>query len=226
MNCEDYRDLFISQICGELERDKQEELQSHLNDCAECRQNRHDFSSLLGLMKQLPEPQWDERLRIKELIRRRQKWRTLVFSKAALWLISITALIGVVSYMPVRWEVSKNELSLHWGKNSSREEALAQELRKFQVQLANMQSQDRNWHLKSEERIKLLVAQNNAEEQKRYWQTLELFSNYLQYQRKADLQKIQHDITSTYDRTGHEVEKTNELLEYVLRTSATTDNNR
>jgi hypothetical protein len=59
------------------------------------------------------------------------------------------------------------------------------------------------------------------EQQKRYWQTLELFTKYLQLEHKADVQKIQHDIAATYDRTGQEVQKTNELLEYVLRTSAT-----
>jgi len=66
-----------------------------------------------------------------------------------------------------------------------------------------------------------LLDQNNIEQQKRYWQTLELFTKYLQLEHRADVQKIQHDIAATYDRTGQEVEKTNELLEYVLRTSGT-----
>jgi hypothetical protein len=50
-----------------------------------------------------------------------------------------------------------------------------------------------------------------------------MFSSYVQLQRQADLQKLQHEIATTYDRTGHEVEKTNELLENVLRTSAEGD---
>jgi hypothetical protein len=72
-------------------------------------------------------------------------------------------------------------------------------------------------------RIKQMLEKNNADQQKRYWETLQMFNNYVQVQRSADLQKIQHDIATTYDRTGQEVEKTNELLQYVLRASSTGD---
>ena len=52
---------------------------------------------------------------------------------------------------------------------------------------------------------------------------MEMFTNYLQLQHQADVQKIQRDIASTYNRTGEDLQRTNELLQYVLKTSATED---
>jgi hypothetical protein len=222
MNCDDYRELLTPHLCGELEDDSQKEmLQQHLEVCEGCKQTHSEFRSILGIMHRLPAKEWDEKLTIRDLLRRNRRWSTFVFSKAAIWLLALTAAITVVMYIPLRWELSANQFSLSWGKSPSHEQSLAREMKNVQKQLAVIQQQNQDFRESSETRIKSLLEQNNMEQQKRYWQTLELFTKYLQLEHKADVQKIQHDIAATYDRTGQEVQKTNELLEYVLRTSAT-----
>jgi hypothetical protein len=220
MSCESYRELLAVQIFGELEKEKEIDLKSHLADCELCRQTSLEFSAITGLMRQMPERQWEEKLRIRDLLRRDQRWRTLVLSKAALWVLSLTALITAISLMPLHWELSNDHFSVSWGDEAIQNEDLAKELKNLQIQLSHIQTQGEDLQQNLESRIQQIVQQNNAAQQKQYWQTLEMFTNYVQLQRKADLQKIQHEVASTYDRTGHEVQKTNELLEYVLRTSA------
>jgi hypothetical protein len=223
MNCESYRELLAVQLFGELEKDKELELKSHLADCEICRQTSLEFSAIVGLMRQMPERQYDEKLRIRDLMRRDRRWRTIVFSKAALWVLAITALLAAISVMPLHWELSDNHFSVSWGQPDVRNADLSQDIKELQIQLSHIQQQDEEWQQNLETHIQDIVQQSNATQQKQYWQTLEMFSNYVQLQRKADIQKIQHEVASTYDRTGHEVQKTNELLEYVLRTSATVD---
>lgn len=223
MNCESYRELIVAELCGEKDPDKEQELQQHLENCESCRQTQLEFRALKGLMHRLPAREWNERLRIRDLLRRRERWRAIIFSKAALWFIILTAMITVISSLPVKWELSQQQFTLKWGKSSASDQELSGEMKRLQRQLSNLQKQNQQYHQLSEMRIKQLVEQNNIEQQKRYFQTLQLFSNYLQLERKADLQKIQHDIASNYDRTGQQVEKTNELLEYVLRASTTAD---
>jgi hypothetical protein len=221
MNCDDYRELLVPQLCGEIEEDAGAELQQHLDVCESCRQIHSEFRSILGLMHRIPAKEWDERLTIRDLLRRHRRWQTFVFSKAAVWFLGLIAAITAISYLPLRWELTENQFSLAWGKSSTHEQSMTNELKNVQQQLAIIQRQNHDWRQSSETRIKALLDQNNLEQQKRYWQTMELFTKYLQLEHKADVQKIQHDIAATYDRTGQEVEKTNELLEYVLRTSAT-----
>jgi hypothetical protein len=223
MNCESYRELLAVQLFGELEKDKELELKSHLADCEVCRQTSLEFSAIVGLMRQMPERPYDEKLRIRDLMRRDRRWRTIVFSKAALWVLAITALLAAISVMPLHWELSDNHFSVSWGQPAVRNADLSQDIKELQIQLSHIQQQDEEWQQNLETHIQDIVQQSNATQQKQYWQTLEMFSNYVQLQRKADIQKIQHEVASTYDRTGHEVQKTNELLEYVLRTSATVD---
>jgi hypothetical protein len=91
----------------------------------------------------------------------------------------------------------------------------------MQEQLLSIQRQNEVLRSGSETRIKQILDQNNLEQQRRYFQTLEMFTNYLQLQHQADVQKIQRDIASTYNRTGEDLERTNELLQYVLRASTT-----
>jgi len=223
MNCEEYRELLVLNLCGEIEAEDEVKLQEHLEGCEECRESQKEFRAMLALMKQMPDREWDERLRIRDLIRRNQRWRAIVFSKAAIWILALTGLITVLTVLPLRWELSAQEFSLRWGAESSREADLAREMKQLQVQLAELQKQNHDWQLTSEDRLRQLVNVNNVEQQKRYFQTLELFTNYLQLQRKADMQRIQKDIATSYDRTGHEVDKTNELLDYVLKASASGD---
>jgi len=220
MNCEQVLELLIAQLGGETNRDEDLELQNHLHTCEQCRQQQKEFRAMLGLMKQLPAPQWDERLRIHDLLRRDRKWKTIVFSKAALWFLALTAFITVLTMLPLHWELSAQQFSVRWGATPDN---LTEEIKKLRAQLSGIQRQNQEFYQISEARMKELVEQKNIEQQKRYWQTMQMFSNYVQLQRQADLQKIQHEIATSYDRTGHEVEKTNELLEYVLRTSAETD---
>jgi hypothetical protein len=220
MNCEQVLELLISQLGEETGREENAELQNHLNECEVCRREQKEFRAMLGLMKQLPPQEWDEKLRIRDLLRRDQKWRTIVFSKAALWFIALTAFITVLTVLPLHWQLSTREFSVRWGEPHP---DATQELRKLQTQLAGIQQQNQKFYEISEARMKELVEQKNIEQQKRYWETMQMFTNYVQLQRQADLQKIQHEIATTYDRTGQEVDKTNELLEYVLRTSSQTD---
>ncbi|HSP05931.1 MAG TPA: zf-HC2 domain-containing protein [Acidobacteriota bacterium] len=223
MSCENVQEQLVAQICGELSAQENEELRIHIESCAACRQAQSEFRSILGLIKQMPQREWDEKLRIKELLRRNQRWRTIVFSKAALWLITLTALITVLSVLPVKWDLSSSEFSIRWGQDRNPEANLAEEVKKVQAQLAAIQQQNDTVRSGSETRIKQMLDQNNLEQQRRYFQTLEMFTNYLQLQHKADVQKIQRDIASTYNRTGQDLERTNELLQYVLRASATGD---
>ncbi len=223
MNCEEYRELLVSRLCGEIEPEAEAGLQAHLETCEECRESQKEFRAMLGLMKQMPDREWDERLRIRDLIRRNQRWKAIVFSKAAIWILALTGLITVLTALPLRWELSAQAFSLRWGSESSREADLAREMKQLQVQLADLQKQNQDWQQSSEVRIRQLVNVNNVEQQKRYFQTLEMFTNYLQLQRKADFQRIQKDIATSYDRTGHEVDKTNELLDYVLKASDSGD---
>jgi putative zinc finger protein len=221
MSCEKYQEMIVSHLADEIDRENETELQQHLEACDPCRQTQLEFRALKGLMGRLPAREWDEKLRIRDLLRSRRRWQKIVFSKAALWLISLTALIAVISSLPVRWELTAQDFSMHWGRSQANEADVSTELKRLQVQLQTLQQQNQQYHQSSEMRIKELVQQNNVEQQKRYFQTLQMFANYLQLERKADLQKIQHDIATTYDRTGQQVDKTNELLDYVLRTSAT-----
>ena len=220
MSCESYRESFLLQLTGELSGESEKDLLQHLENCDQCKKEFGEFGAILSLMQHLPEKEWDEKLRIQQLLRRDQRWRAILFSKAALWLILLTAAITALSYSPVHWKISANEFSVRWGDDLPQNQELSRELKNLQVQLSQIQRENQNFVKFSEERVKQLVDQTSIQQEKRYWQTLEMFTNYMQAQRKADLQKIQHDIATTYDRTGHEVEKTNELLEYVLRTSA------
>ena len=216
MKCEQVPDLMVAQLAGEIAPEDEASLQKHLQECGSCGREQKEFRAMLGLMKQLPSRQWDEKLRIHELLRRDQRWRTIVFSKAALWFLALTAFITVLTMLPVHWQLNAQEFSVRWGETPSDP---TKELKKLQTQLAGIQRQNEQFYQVSEARMKELVEQKNLEQQKRYWETMQMFTNYLQLQRQADLQKIQREIATTYDRTGQEVEKTNELLEYVLRTS-------
>jgi len=223
MSCENYRKLLISQLCGEIQEQEELDLQKHLQGCEECRREQKEFRVMLGLIRQLPQQEWNEELRIRDLLRRRQRWRTIVFSKAALWVLSLTALITVLSYLPIRWELSAHQFSVRWGRESPREAGVSSKLKELQLQLVALQKQNQDWNQVAERRMKQMLDQNNLEQEKRYWQTLQMFTNYMQLQRKAELQKIQREIATTYDRTGQEVEKTNQLLQYVLQASASTE---
>jgi hypothetical protein len=223
MSCENFHELIVAELCGEVDSESGELLRDHLENCEACRQTQLEFRALKGMMHQWPAREWNEKLRIRDLVRRNQRWRAIVFSKAALWFMALTAMITVISSLPVRWELSSHQFSLRWGRSSTSDAQITNEMKRLQTQLENLQKQNQQYHQLSEMRIKQMVQQNNLDQQKRYFQTLQLFSNYLQLERKADMQKIQHDIASTYDRTGQQVEKTNELLEYVLRTSAPVD---
>jgi hypothetical protein len=220
MNCEQVQELLIAQLGGEIQEEELSQLQKHLSECQECGREQKEFRAMLGLMKQLPQREWDEKLRIHDLLRRDQRWRTVVFSKAALWFLALTAFITVMTMLPLHWELNAQQFSVRWGSSSS--DTLG-ELKKLQMQLDGIQKQNQQFYQVSEVRMKELVEQKNIEQQKRYWDTMKMFSSYVQLQRQADLQKLQHEIATTYDRTGHEVEKTNELLESVLRTSAEGD---
>jgi hypothetical protein len=217
MRCEELHGRLIAQLCGEIEDEDAAQLQQHLAQCEECAREQKEFRAMLGLMKQLPVPKWEEKLRIRDLLRRDQKWRAIVFSKAALWFLALTAFITVISTLPLHWELSAHQFSVRWGKEST---DTMDELKKLQLQLAGIEKQNQQFYQVSENRMKQIVEQKNIEQQQRYWETMKLFTNYLQLQRAADLQKLQREIATTYDRTGHEVERTNELLEGVLRTSA------
>lgn len=221
MRCDEFRELIVLQLSGELEKERESELSQHLEECADCRQTQAEFRGIVGLMRQLPEREWDEKLRIKQMLRRDQRWRAIVFSKAAIWVIGLAMTLTAISMLPLRWEVSAHGVSLQWGKQASQEMELAGELKKVRQQLTALQRQNQDIQTASEIRFKQLIDQNNVDQQKRYWQTMELFSGYVQLQRKADLQKLQQEIAASYDRTGQEVEKTNELIEYVMRASST-----
>jgi hypothetical protein len=222
MNCDQYQELIISQICGEIEGSDEANLNEHLEVCSVCKTNAQEFRSITGLMRQLPQREWDENLKIRDLLRRNQRWRTIVFSKAALWLIAITAFLGALTILPLKWEVSANEFSVRWGSATGQESQLAEEMQKMQQQLLDIQRQNHEIRNTSETRFQQLLKQNNLEQQKLYWQTLEMYTNYLKMEHQADVRKIQHDIAASYNRTGQEVERTNQLLEYVLRASETT----
>ena len=217
MNCEQVQELLVAQLGGEIQEEEALQLQAHLSECDECAREQKEFRAMLGLMHQLPKREWDEKIRIHDLLRRDQRWRTIVFSKAALWFLALTAFITVMTMLPLHWELNAQQFSVRWGQNSS---DTMEELKKLQVQLEGIQKQNQQFYQISEVRMKELVEQKNIEQQKRYWDTMKMFTSYVQLQRQADLQKLQHEIATTYDRTGHEVEKTNELLESVLRTSA------
>jgi len=220
MNCEQVQELLIAQLGGEIQEEELSQLQAHLSECQQCNLEQKEFRAMLGLMKQLPKHEWDEKLRIHDLLRRDQRWKTIVFSKAALWFLALTAFITVMTMLPLRWELNAQQFSVRWGGSSS---DTLEELKKLQMQLDGIQKQNQQFYQISEVRMKELVEQKNIEQQKRYWDTMKMFTSYVQLQRQADLQKLQHEIATTYDRTGHEVEKTNELLESVLRTSAEGD---
>src|SRR5262245_33185299 len=223
MSCENVQEQIISGICGELSREEEAELRAHLESCDSCRQTHGEFRSILSIMQQMPRQEWNETLHIRDLLRRDQRWRTIVFSKAALWLLTLTAFITVISFLPIRWQISDGQFSIKWGETNNTDTMMADELRKVQQQLLAMQKQNEDLRSGSETRIRQMLDQNNIEQQRRYFQTLEMFTNYLELQHQADVQKIQRDIATTYNRTGEDLERTNELLQYVLRTSGTAE---
>ncbi|HSE40400.1 MAG TPA: zf-HC2 domain-containing protein [Acidobacteriota bacterium] len=221
MDCDRFRELIVSNICGELEGDQEVELRRHLEECENCRAEHSEFDAISSLMRQIPRRDLDERLHIRELLRQDQKWKAIVFSKAAIWVVALTGFLSVLTFMPLHWEVSSKQFTLRWGNAVQKEAELSSEIKKMQQQLHAIQQQTLNYQTVSESRFKQLLQQNNMEQQKLYWQTLEMYTNYLQLQHQADVRKIQHDIATTYDRTGQEVDRTNQLLEYVLKASDT-----
>lgn len=221
MSCEGFEELIVSGICGELEPEEEQHLRAHLETCSDCRESHSELGSISGLMRQIPRRDLDEKLRIRELLRRDQKWRSIVFSKAAIWIVVITGFISALTFMPLQWEVSSKQFTIRWGKNARSQAELSEEIKKMQLQLALIQQDTQSYRDLSEVRFKQLLDQNNNQQQKLYWQTLQMYTNYLQLQHTADVRKIQHDIAATYDRTGQEVDRTNQLLEYVLKASAT-----
>jgi len=220
MKCDDVQELLIAQMGGEIAEDQATELRTHLEKCEPCASEEREFRAMLGLMHRLPLPKWDEKLRIHDLLKRHQRWKAIVFSKAALWFLALTAFITVMTTLPLRWELTAQQFSVRWGAPA---DDTMLELKKLQLQLAGIQKQNQQFYHVSEIRMKELVEQKNMQQQKRYWETMKMFTSYVQLQRQADLQKLQREIATTYDRTGHEVERTNELLESVLRTSAEGD---
>lgn len=221
MNCREIAELIVSELCGEIEEEKRAELETHLQACRDCEKQQSEFRAIFGLIRQLPQHEWDETLRIKELLRRDQRWRTIVFSKAALWVLALSLAVTAVSFLPIRWEVSVHSFSVRWGKAEANEAEMASQLKSLHQELVNLQTQNQKMYQLSEALMKQMLTQNNIAQQKQYWQTLEMFSNYMQLQRKADFQKLQTQIATTYDRTGQQMDRTNELLDSVLRASAT-----
>ena len=57
--------------------------------------------------------------------RRDQKWKTIVFSKAAIWVVALTGFLSVLTFMPVHWEVSSEQFTLRWGNGDQREAELS-----------------------------------------------------------------------------------------------------
>lgn len=225
MNCEDFRDQLISYICSELSAEETTSLEKHLQSCQACRETASEFRTIEGLVQRLPQQEYDEKLRIRDLLRQRRRESHYLLSKAAIWVLLLTGAVTAFVFLPVHFEAGSGRFAIVWGASGSRvadqSGDLSAEVRELRAQLAAMQRQDRSWQQASETRIKQLVDQNNAEQQKRYFQTLQMFTNYVQLQRKADLQRINHDIAVNYDRTGQEVDKTNEMLQYVMKASAT-----
>jgi predicted anti-sigma-YlaC factor YlaD len=221
MDCDRFRELIVSNICGELEGEEELQLRQHLEQCEECRNEHSEFSAISSLMRQIPRRDLDEKLRIRDLLRRDQKWKAIIFSKAAIWVVALTGFLSVLAFLPVQWEMSSKQFTLRWGSAVPREAELSAEIKKMQQQLQSIQQQSIDYQNVSETRFKQLLEQNNMQQQKLYWQTLEMYTNYLQLEHQADVRKIQHDIATTYDRTGQEVDRTNQLLEYVLKASNT-----
>ncbi len=225
MMCEEYRDQLISYICSELSEEDKAPLEKHLESCPACRETAAEFRTIEGLVQRLPQQEYDEKLRIRDLLRQRRRNSSYVLSKAAVWVLLLAGGIAAFAFLPVHFEAGSGRFAVVWGKSPAaaadqQQGNLSNEVRELREQLAAMQGQDRTWQQASEQRIKQLVDQNNAEQQKRYFQTLQMFSDYVQLQRKADLQRINHDIAVNYDRTGQEVQKTNEMLQYVMKASA------
>lgn len=221
MICKDYAEMIISELCGEIEDEKKIELEAHLETCQECRKQQSEFRAIFGVVRQLPRKEWDEKLRIKDMLRRDQKWRTIVFSKAALWVIMLSVILTSLTYLPIRWDLSAHSFSVRWGKQPAQDADVAGQVKNLRQEIVRLQTQNQKMYQLTEARMKQLVDENNVAQQKQYFHTLEMFSSYMQLQHQADYQKLQRQIASSYDRTGAEMEKTNELLDYVLKASAT-----
>lgn len=221
MNCSEIAEMMVSELCGEIQEEQRAVLEEHIQTCRDCKNQQSEFRAIFGLVRQLPQREWDETLHIKDLLRRDQRWKTIVFSKAALWVLALSLAVTAVSFLPIRWEVSAHAFSLRWGKEAASETDMAGQLKSLHQELVSLQTQNQKMYQVSEARMRRLLDQNNIAQQKQYWQTLEMYSNYMQLQRKADFQKLQTQIAATYDRTGQEMDRTNELLDSVLRASAT-----
>lgn len=221
MNCTEFAEVMVSELCGEIEEEQRLGLQEHVEACRDCKKQQSEFRAIFGLVRQLPQREWDETLHIKDMLRRDQRWRTIVFSKAALWVVALSLALTAASFLPIKWEVSTQAFSIRWGKGATHDEDMAAQLKSLHQELVNLQAQNQKMYQVSEARMRRVLDQNNIAQQKQYWQTLEMFSNYMQLQRKADFQKLQTQIATTYDRTGQEMDRTNQLLDSVLRASAT-----
>ena len=68
-----------------------------------------------------------------------------MFSKAALWLITLTAFITVMSMLPLQWEASSKAFSVRWGKAPAQpKQSFAMEVKKIQAQLAGDSAAERS----------------------------------------------------------------------------------
>jgi len=88
MTCLECAELIISEICGEMDQEQSEHFRKHIEECTCCQKVQSEFRAIFGIVRQLPQREWDEKLRIKDMIRSRQRWRTIVFSKAAIFIQS------------------------------------------------------------------------------------------------------------------------------------------
>ena len=62
MDCDRFRELIVSNICGELEgRRKSRQLRQHLEHCEECRDEHSEFGAISSLMRQIPRRDLDEK---------------------------------------------------------------------------------------------------------------------------------------------------------------------
>lgn len=104
MNCQDYQDLIVIRVYGELDREQERTLQSHIRECPECGRMAERFAQHSGILTR-PEsealPDWDSSWRTiseKAFPESRKTWWALPRLPRPVWVAASVALVFVLGF--------------------------------------------------------------------------------------------------------------------------------
>jgi hypothetical protein len=78
MNCEEFKDVLVVRIYGELPADREEAFQRHAGECRDCAQvfaRTQEIHGTMDIGDDIPEPDWEALWRVIRERSRKKRWR-------------------------------------------------------------------------------------------------------------------------------------------------------